>query len=161
MDFIVALGTLIKDWALTPPGVVFLCALAAFGWLGRKVVARWESDSTRVDSATESRIKAMEANLLAGESRMNMMWAEVRIALLECRAESVIDHDHLHSMRALASEYRALVIATFTGQRSPPPELEALDLRWKALRQRIHDEVGRRAEKLQRDVLVIQKEQIK
>lgn len=123
----------LKGWGLI--GVILACALAAIGWLARHSVKR------------------MEAQIKKMEEDQDRRWAQVRIALLECRAETVIDHDRLGSMKTIAAEFRALAVATFTGQRSRPPEMAAIDARYMELRRRIHDDVNRRAEALKIDIL--------
>ncbi len=70
---------------------------------------------------------------------------ELRIALLECREDALIDVKFNSSLLSAASKFQSIVIGLSGGQRQLPEHVEEMFHEFKELRRKMHDETERRA----------------
>lgn len=87
-------------------------------------------------------------SVLANRQMITRVRQELRMALLECRKDELVNSKFLSSALNIAGRYEMLLAVAPSDRRQSSPEAVELREDYHKLRREVHDEVGRRADRL-------------
>lgn len=69
---------------------------------------------------------------------------ELKLAIVECRRDGVVDANFLRSVLGITHRYRTAMVSAYGGRREVPAEIQSIDKDFTELRHKIHDETNNR-----------------